>query len=273
MDLVEREGFDDGSRRASIMSWTSAQIAKEEAGKILTVEVSVVIYLGPSLDLISAASPPPPLPLFPALKRPPHRPQRPPEPIHVVHNRPTGPQHRTQHPPPPPPPLLLLTAPTVHREQHNGYARPHQRCKSLSCVHHSPYPQPPAPTDQPISHFQSRHHPPHPLTPRTPILISNRRQSISWPPTAIDDPHKIVKVIASEGKSGETRDLTYTNCKVVGNGSFGVVFQAKLVGSPKDGDDIAIKKVLQDKRFKVRAPDLQPYIPHLIHLDRTANCK
>lgn len=38
---------------------------------------------------------------------------------------------------------------------------------------------------------------------------------------------------------------------MVGNGSFGVVFQAKLVGSPKEGEDIAIKKVLQDKRFKV----------------------
>jgi glycogen synthase kinase 3 beta len=38
---------------------------------------------------------------------------------------------------------------------------------------------------------------------------------------------------------------------VIGNGSFGVVFQAKLLGVPKDQEDIAIKKVLQDKRFKV----------------------
>jgi len=70
--------------------------------------------------------------------------------------------------------------------------------------------------------------------------------------TAIDDPHKVVKVIASDGKSGDTREISYSNCKVIGNGSFGVVFQAKLVGGPKEGDDIAIKKVLQDKRFKVR---------------------
>jgi len=70
-------------------------------------------------------------------------------------------------------------------------------------------------------------------------------------PPAIDDPHKVVKVIASDGKSAETRDLSYTNCKVIGNGSFGVVFQAKLVGTSKDAEDIAIKKVLQDKRFKV----------------------
>ena len=72
--------------------------------------------------------------------------------------------------------------------------------------------------------------------------------------TAVDDPRKVVKVVASDGKTGETRDIAYTNCKVIGNGSFGVVFQAKLTGGPQDGTDIAIKKVLQDKRFKVRIP-------------------
>ena len=55
--------------------------------------------------------------------------------------------------------------------------------------------------------------------------------------------------MANEGKSGEPHELAYTNCKVIGNGSFGVVFQAKLVSN---GEDAAIKKVLQDKRFKVR---------------------
>ena len=85
-------------------------------------------------------------------------------------------------------------------------------------------------------------------------LISNRKQStnLNLRCLAIDDPHKVVKVIASDGKTGETKELTYTNCKVVGNGSFGVVFQAKLVGVSKVQEDIAIKKVLQDKRFKVR---------------------
>ena len=42
--------------------------------------------------------------------------------------------------------------------------------------------------------------------------------------------------------------MQYTQCKIVGNGSFGVVFQTKL--SP-NGEDAAIKRVLQDKRFKV----------------------
>jgi len=72
--------------------------------------------------------------------------------------------------------------------------------------------------------------------------------------TAIDDPHKIVKVVATDGKSGDTREISYNNCKIIGNGSFGVVFQAKLVDAPKENEDIAIKKVLQDKRFKVRLP-------------------
>ena len=74
------------------------------------------------------------------------------------------------------------------------------------------------------------------------------------PPYTADDPQKLVKVIASHGKTGDTCEISYTNCKVVGNGSFGVVFQARLVQGSLDSngdDDVAIKKVLQDKRFKV----------------------
>jgi ribosomal protein S28E/S33 len=71
------------------------------------------------------------------------------------------------------------------------------------------------------------------------------------PLSALDDPHKVVKVVAQDGKTGEQTDVSYTNCKVIGNGSFGIVFQARLVGGPHEGEDIAIKKVLQDKRFKV----------------------
>eukprot|EP00961_Rhodomonas_salina_P151900 2044858-Rhodomonas_salina.2 len=45
------------------------------------------------------------------------------------------------------------------------------------------------------------------------------------------------------------RKVALTNEKVIGNGSFGVVFQATLV---ETGETVAVKKVLQDKRFKVR---------------------
>lgn len=41
--------------------------------------------------------------------------------------------------------------------------------------------------------------------------------------------------------------------QVIGNGSFGVVYQARLIDSQ---EMVAIKKVLQDKRFKVRLMSL-----------------
>ncbi|KAI3627385.1 gsk3 [Malassezia furfur] len=80
----------------------------------------------------------------------------------------------------------------------------------------------------------------------------------------LEDPNKVVKVLASDGKTGEQREIAYTNCRIIGNGSFGVVFQARLVHTGGDAaqaargdedaegsDSIAIKKVLQDKRFKI----------------------
>ena len=101
-----------------------------------------------------------------------------------------------------------------------------------------------------------------PISPFLPLPTNRFQSNVSALfVLAIDDPHKVVKVHASDGKSGDSRDLTYTNCKVVGNGSFGVVFQAKLVGSPKEGEDIAIKKVLQDKRFKVCFGSFPSIIP------------
>ena len=131
------------------------------------------------------------------------------------------------------------------------------------------HPNPPCPWAPPDISFLSS-------LPISSLIASNLTYRCSLT-LAIDDPQKVVKVIASDGKSGEQRDLTYTNCKVVGNGSFGVVFQAKLVGSPKDGDDIAIKKVLQDKRFKVCFSDLSRQSPPLelrfLYLDRIANCR
>lgn len=62
---------------------------------------------------------------------------------------------------------------------------------------------------------------------------------------------EVIREKVQDGITGETRDLQYTQCKIVGNGSFGVVFQTKL--SPS-GEDAAIKRVLQDKRFKVQMP-------------------
>lgn len=64
-------------------------------------------------------------------------------------------------------------------------------------------------------------------------------------------PIEVIREKVQDGVTGETKEMQYTQCKIVGNGSFGVVFQTKL--SP-NGEDAAIKRVLQDKRFKVRIP-------------------
>jgi len=76
------------------------------------------------------------------------------------------------------------------------------------------------------------------------------------------DPTRIIKVVASDGKTGEQKEISYTNCKVIGNGSFGVVFAARLLNVPKEEEDIAIKKVLQDKRFKNRELQIMRLVSH-----------
>ncbi len=60
---------------------------------------------------------------------------------------------------------------------------------------------------------------------------------------------EVIREKVQDGRTGEIREMQYTQCKIVGNGSFGVVFQTKLA---PHGEDAAIKRVLQDKRFKVR---------------------
>merc|ERR1712045_197920 len=64
------------------------------------------------------------------------------------------------------------------------------------------------------------------------------------------DGSKVMTVIASPGQGPDrSTEVSYTDTKVIGNGSFGVVYQAKLC---ETGEMVAIKKVLQDKRFKNR---------------------
>ena len=70
---------------------------------------------------------------------------------------------------------------------------------------------------------------------------------ISQPITDEVDKDKIIAVSASDGVN-ENIPLSYVNTKIIGNGSFGVVFQAKIL---ETGEFTAIKKVMQDKRFKV----------------------
>jgi glycogen synthase kinase 3 beta len=98
--------------------------------------------------------------------------------------------------------------------------------------------------------------------------MSSNVNGMKVSPTATDDPSRIVTVTASDGKSGAEKTISYTNCKVVGNGSFGVVFAARMLGEKlpdnKTGPDseIAIKKVLQDKRFKNRELQIMRLVSH-----------
>lgn len=63
------------------------------------------------------------------------------------------------------------------------------------------------------------------------------------------DGSKVTTVAATPGQGPDRpQEVSYTDTKVIGNGSFGVVYQAKLCDT---GELVAIKKVLQDKRFKV----------------------
>jgi len=50
------------------------------------------------------------------------------------------------------------------------------------------------------------------------------------------------------------------NERIIGNGSFGVVYQASVKGS---GKEVAIKKVLQDKRFKNRELQIMKMLDHI----------
>ena len=54
-------------------------------------------------------------------------------------------------------------------------------------------------------------------------------------------------VVGGSGEKDGT--LSFNAERIIGNGSFGVVFQASVV---ETGEIVAIKKVLQDKRFKNR---------------------
>lgn len=53
--------------------------------------------------------------------------------------------------------------------------------------------------------------------------------------------------------------ISYCDVKVIGNGSFGIVYKARLV---PDDRVIAIKKVLQDKRYKNREIDIMRIVKH-----------
>ncbi|XP_023315967.1 glycogen synthase kinase-3 beta isoform X2 [Trichogramma pretiosum] len=74
------------------------------------------------------------------------------------------------------------------------------------------------------------------------------------------DGSKVTTVVATPGAGPDRpQEIAYTDTKVIGNGSFGVVYQAKLC---ETGETVAIKKVLQDKRFKNRELQIMRRLEH-----------
>ena len=81
------------------------------------------------------------------------------------------------------------------------------------------------------------------------MLLIVRSCNGCFPSIVGKDGNKVITVVATPGQgSDRTQEVSYSDTKVIGNGSFGVVYQAKLTESD---ELVAIKKVLQDKRFKV----------------------
>ncbi|XP_044730948.1 glycogen synthase kinase-3 beta-like isoform X3 [Chrysoperla carnea] len=76
----------------------------------------------------------------------------------------------------------------------------------------------------------------------------------------LKDGGKVTTVVATPGQGPDRpQEVSYTDTKVIGNGSFGVVYQAKLC---ETGEMVAIKKVLQDKRFKNRELQIMRRLEH-----------
>jgi len=67
-------------------------------------------------------------------------------------------------------------------------------------------------------------------------------------------------VTSIEGRNGQAKQtISYMAERVVGHGSFGTVFQAKCL---ETGETVAIKKVLQDRRYKNRELQTMRVLDH-----------
>jgi glycogen synthase kinase 3 beta len=70
-----------------------------------------------------------------------------------------------------------------------------------------------------------------------------------------DNPHALATTIEEHTHNG----LTFRAERVVGHGSFGVVYQAKII---ETNEEVAIKKVFQDRRYKNRELQIMKEMTH-----------
>jgi glycogen synthase kinase 3 beta len=64
---------------------------------------------------------------------------------------------------------------------------------------------------------------------------------------------------ANKKQKPQVQSFTYNAEKIIGNGSFGVVFKATIA---ETGETVAIKKVFQDKRYKNRELQILKMLHH-----------
>ncbi|KAI5954066.1 gsk3 [Candida margitis] len=74
-----------------------------------------------------------------------------------------------------------------------------------------------------------------------------------------DTGNEVVTENVTNGHTGETQTIQYTQSQMVGHGSFGVVFQTQIMPS---NEICAMKRVLQDKRFKNRELQIMKLVHH-----------
>ncbi|KAJ8638912.1 hypothetical protein MRB53_015606 [Persea americana] len=117
--------------------------------------------------------------------------------------------------------------------------------------------QPAPSTGRHFYHRRSRRNP----NPNPNIALTNHNKELSA--SVMDGSDSVTGHIISTtigGKNGEDkRTISYMAERVVGSGSFGVVFQAKCL---ETGETVAIKKVLQDRRYKNRELQLMRSMDH-----------
>ncbi|KAK7600799.1 hypothetical protein V9T40_008240 [Parthenolecanium corni] len=100
--------------------------------------------------------------------------------------------------------------------------------------------------------------------PRTTSFAEGNKQSPNPPlggfKISSKDGSRVTTVVATPGQGSDgPLEVSYMDSKIIGNGSFGVVYQAKLCDT---GEMVAIKKVLQDKRFKNRELQIMRRLEH-----------